>query len=186
MSGFYSLSVAGLSLNSREIVYRPAIPTKVKMIRLKTEIVPLNKFPPKIMVTRSYFAIPTRSQFKAPIITSTSASRSIGVLFIYTSPLLFITVLFPKTLLSFRRMCRAGNAGFIGLFFKKHTVRVHRQGVGGSVFQRAPAVFLMFAVQGAGDGRHGGSSLIDMVALQYNYSAVLSKLLFQKFNKKCI
>jgi hypothetical protein len=83
-------------------------------------------------------------------------------------------------------MSRTGNTGFVGFFFKKHTIGIHRQCVGGGIFQCAPAVFLMFAVQGAVDCRHGGSSLIDMVALQYNYSALFSELLFQKFNEKYI
>jgi hypothetical protein len=65
------------------------MPTREKMILLNIDMEPLNKLPPKIEVTRSKRAMPTSSQFNAPMITSTRASLSNGVLFIDTSPLLF-------------------------------------------------------------------------------------------------
>ena len=61
------------------MLYKPAIPTIVNIVLVKSEAVP------NMEATRSYLNKPTESQFKAPMITNTSATLSKGVLIVITS-----------------------------------------------------------------------------------------------------
>jgi len=63
------------------MLYKPAIPTIVNIVLVKSEAVP------KMEATRSYLNNPTESQFRAPMMTSTNATLSKGVL-IAISPFL--------------------------------------------------------------------------------------------------